>query len=143
MQRTFEQRIQQRKNELQEVRGIVESLKVSLEENHCWQLQEELEIQFIQVLKHSLSDCDVCPNSGLHRQQWRTVRRSSLISFTPLREAALRWHSWSELRKELQWVELKNDWSNWSRRSWIWGGERLSWSSLHAHNQMTTSVSSR
>ncbi len=83
----------------------------------------------------------MCPNSALHRQQLRTVRRSLLIWSTPLREAALRLHSWSEIRKRLKWVELKNNWSDWSRRLKIWGGETLSWSSFHT--QTITSISSR
>lgn len=79
------------------------------------------------------ADCDVCFNSALHRQQWTTVRRSLLSWYAPLREVALRSRSWSEIRSRLQWVELKDSWSNCRRRLLIWGGETLSWRTLHTH----------
>ncbi len=87
----------------------------------------------------SLKPESLCPNSALHRQQWRTVRGSILSSSAPLREAALSWYGWSEIRKSKKWVELKDDWSDWSRRSMIWGGETLSWSSFHTHRITSSS----
>ncbi len=129
-QKTFQQRIQQREKDLQQQREAVESHKVSLEKKRSLsQSQFRLTEAWITV----------CPNSALHRQQWRTVRGSLLSSSAPLREAALSWYGWSEIRKSKQWVELKDDWSDWSRRSMIWGGETLSWSSFHTHRITSSS----
>ncbi len=47
----------------------------------------------------SLKPESLCPNSALHRQQWRTVRGSLLSSSAPLREAVLSWYGWPEIRK--------------------------------------------
>ncbi len=87
------------------------------------------------------SDCNVCPNSALHRQQWRRARWSFMSWFAPLRKTALTWHGWSEIRKGLWWVKLKDSWSDWSRRLLIWGGKTLSWNNLNT--QMITSISCR
>ncbi len=129
-QKTFQQRIQQREKDLQQLREAEASHKVSLEKKiSLSQSQFRLTEAWITV----------CPNSALHRQQWRTVRGSLLSSSAPLREAALSWYGWSEIRKSKQWVELKDDWSDWSRRSMIWGGETLSWSSFHTHRITSSS----
>ncbi len=66
-QKTFQQRIQQREKDLQQLREAVESHKVSLEKKrNLSQSQFRLTEAWITV----------CPNSALHRQQQRTVRRS-------------------------------------------------------------------
>ncbi len=127
-QKTFQQRIQQREKDLQQLREAVESQKVSLEKKRSLsQSQFRLTEAWITV----------CLNSALHRQQWRTVKGPLLSSSAhPLKDAALSWYSWSEIKKRLQWVKLKDDWS---RRSMIWGGETLSWSSFHTHRITSSS----
>ncbi len=131
-QKTLQQRIQQREKDLQQLREAVASHKVSLEKKRSLsQSQFRLTESWITV----------CPNSALQRQQWRTVRRSLLSSSALLRELALSWYGWSEIRKSKHWVKLKDDWSDWSRRWMIWGGETLSWSSFH--KQRITSSSCR
>ncbi len=61
------------------------------------------------------------------------------ITVCPNSKASLSWYGWSEIRKRLQWVKLKDDWSDWNRRSMIWGGETLSWSSFHTHRITSSS----
>ncbi|ROJ38765.1 Tripartite motif-containing protein 16 [Anabarilius grahami] len=68
-QRSFQQRIQQREKDLQQMREAVESHKVSLEKKRSLRSLSQDSLK-------PLCDCDVCPNSALHRQQWRTRSRS-------------------------------------------------------------------
>ncbi len=107
-QKTFQQRIQQREKDLQQLREAVESHKVSLKKKRSL---------FLSQFRLTEAWTTVCPNS----------------------EAALSWYSWSEIRKRLQWVELKDDWSDWSRRSMIWGGETLRWSNFQTHRITSSS----
>lgn len=48
--RKFQLRIQEKENNLQELRNAVESYKASFEKNNCWQLEELIHVQL--VCKH-------------------------------------------------------------------------------------------
>ncbi len=66
-QKTFQQRIQQREKHLQQLRETVASHKVSLEKKRSLSQSQ---------FRLTEACITVCPNSALHRQQWRTVRGS-------------------------------------------------------------------